>query len=82
MTDPDDDAVRESDVEICDNVNAYFTLTMDKKNQDIFFGAVNMIMNKTEDMEHRDKCLYLVHAAIAMGEPLTEIMDKIKANLK
>lgn len=82
VTDPDDDAVRESDVEICDNVNAYFTLTMDKKNQDIFFGIINDVMENTKLTDTKLKDLLVeVHHLLSAGTTLKEIDKYVQSNL-
>lgn len=81
VTDPDDDAVRESDVEICDNVNAYFTLTMDKKNQDIFFGIINDVISSVLMTTRMKDLLVEVHHLLSAGTTLKEIDKYVQSTL-
>ena len=81
MTDPDDDAVRESDVEICDNVNAYFTLTMDKKNQDTFFGVVNDTISSVLTTTKLKTLLVEIHHLLSAGKTPKEIDKYVQSNL-
>lgn len=81
VTDPDDDAVREPDVEICDNVNAYFTLTMDKKNQDIFFGIINDVISSVLMTTRMKDLLVEVHHLLSAGTTLKEIDKYVQSTL-
>ena len=81
VTDPDDDAVRESDVEICDNVNAYFTLTMDKKNQDTFFGVVNDVISSELTDTKLKNLLVEIHHLLIAGKAPKEIDKYVQSKL-
>lgn len=76
--DPDEDSVRESDVQIYDDVNAYYTLTLDPEELQALFDTLDYIERRTADTKVYYK---LVWHSLMGNELPSNIKKQIQRNL-